>query len=218
MATTTAPKNGSKPQVRSWSEVRPARKTAIPEGLWLRCQNCSKMIYRRHLEEQIACVRGRRGGGGGRGAFVHVPPAPSAAAAAPASASHCDAYQRDFTRCLRENKSDIIGGLDLNTADKEVASILIDLTQRETANKSYQLADALVGAMHPRITKLAATHRFAGFRVLKAPDIPSVLIELGFVSNPADAKLLQSAEYRNMFIPSVLKGLDRYLEHHAQKK
>lgn len=110
----------------------------------------------------------------------------------------------------RENKSDIIGGLDLNTADKDVASILIDLTQRETADKSEKLADALVASMHPRVTLLERPHRFAGFRVLKAPDIPSVLIELGFVSNPTDERFLQSREYRDRVVASIIKGIDRY--------
>lgn len=110
----------------------------------------------------------------------------------------------------RENKSDIIGGLDLNTADKDVASILIDLTQRETADKSSKFADALVASLHPKITRLEGAHRFAGFRVLKAPDIPSVLIELGFVSNPTDEKLLQSPDYHAVIVSSIIKGIDRY--------
>ncbi|OYW13947.1 MAG: hypothetical protein B7X02_01075 [Rhodospirillales bacterium 12-54-5] len=116
----------------------------------------------------------------------------------------------------RENKSDIIGGLDLNTADKDVANILIDLTQHETATKSLELADALVASMHPKITKLEHTHRFAGFRVLKAPDVPSVLIELGFLSNATDERLLQSDSYRQLVAASVVKGIDRYRA--AQKK
>lgn len=110
----------------------------------------------------------------------------------------------------RENKSDIITGLDLNTADEDVASILIDLAQRETMNKSSVLAEKIVRNLHPKIVKLANTHRFAGFRVLKAPDIPSVLIEIGFLSNASDEKLLQSAEYQRVFVESLVKALDAY--------
>lgn len=110
----------------------------------------------------------------------------------------------------RENKSDIIAGLDLNTADQDVASILIDLAQRETMNKSAILADTLVSSLHPKITKLPSTHRFAGFRVLKAPDIPSMLIELGFLSNTADEKLLLSQEYQGLVVSSIIKTLDTY--------
>lgn len=110
----------------------------------------------------------------------------------------------------RENKSDILPGIDLNTTDADVANILIDLTQRETLNKSTQLADTLVEKLHPKITKINTPHRFAGFRVLKAPDVPSVLIELGFLSNETDEKLLRSEEYRDLVVSSLVKGLDRY--------
>ena len=112
----------------------------------------------------------------------------------------------------QENKADIIPGLDLGVADEDVASILIDLTQRETMNKSSLLADNLVAALHPKITKLPKVHRYAGFRVLKAPDIPSVLVELGFLSNPKDEKLLQSPEYRGLVAASLVKGIDRFFD------
>lgn len=110
----------------------------------------------------------------------------------------------------RENKADIIPGIDLNTTDADVASILIDLTQRETMNKSALMADAVVQSMHGKITKLQKTHRFAGFRVLKAPDIPSVLIELGFLSNEVDERLLLTPAYRDLVVASVVKGIDRF--------
>ena len=110
----------------------------------------------------------------------------------------------------RENKSDIITGLDLNTTDANVANILIDLTQRETMNKSTSFADAIVASLDPHINRLGGTHRFAGFRVLKAPDIPSVLIELGFITNEQDERLLLSADYRDLVIASVIKGIDHY--------
>lgn len=110
----------------------------------------------------------------------------------------------------RENKADIIVGIDLSAADADVASILIDLTQRETMNKSAVMADAIASGMPGKVSKLTKTHRFAGFRVLKAPDIPSVLIELGFLSNETDERLLLTAEYRDAVIAAVVKGIDRY--------
>lgn len=111
----------------------------------------------------------------------------------------------------RENKVDIVPGIDLSTTDPDVASILIDLTQRETMNKSALFADAVVGSLHNRITKLPRTHRFAGFRVLKGPDIPSVLVELGFLSNANDERLLLTSQYREAVVESIVKGIDRYL-------
>ena len=110
----------------------------------------------------------------------------------------------------RENKADVISGMDLSKADADVASILIDLTQRETMNKSALLADAVVDSLHGKVTKLEKTHRFAGFRVLKGPDIPATLIELGFLTNATDERLLLSPDYRDMVVASVVKGIDRF--------
>lgn len=110
----------------------------------------------------------------------------------------------------RENKSDVIHGLDLNTTDADVASILIDLAQRETMNKSARLADAIVKSMSRKVTRRADAHRFAGFRVLKAPDIPSVLIELGYVTSAKDERALLTPKYRDAVISSIVKGVDRF--------
>ncbi len=112
----------------------------------------------------------------------------------------------------RENKADIIAGMDLNTADEDVASILIDLAQRETMNKASLLAERVVDNLHPKITALPNTHRFAGFRVLKAPDIPSILVEIGFLSNVADERQLLSKEYQGLVVSSLIKALDGYVK------
>ncbi|MFZ4124733.1 MAG: N-acetylmuramoyl-L-alanine amidase [Rickettsiales bacterium] len=115
----------------------------------------------------------------------------------------------------QENKSDIIGGMDLPTIDEDVANILIDLVQRETMTKSGVLADHVVESMHEKITLLPNPHRYAGFRVLKAPDIPSILVEIGFLSNPQDEQLLGSKEFRGLVGGSILKALDN---HFADKR
>ena len=112
----------------------------------------------------------------------------------------------------RENKSDVLSGLDLNTADADVASILIDLAQRETMNKASLLAERVTESLHPKITALSNTHRFAGFRVLKAPDIPSILVEIGFLSNATDERQLQSKEYQGLVVSSLIKALDAYMK------
>lgn len=112
----------------------------------------------------------------------------------------------------RENKSDILSGLDLDTADADVASILIDLAQRETMNKASMLAERVVESLHPRVAVLPNTHRFAGFRVLKAPDIPSILVEIGFLSNSQDEQQLQSREYQGLVVSSLIKALDAYMK------
>lgn len=111
----------------------------------------------------------------------------------------------------QENKSDVIGGIDLSVEDENVANILIDLAQRETRNKASGLAESMIGHMNPKIPLIANTHRFAGFRVLKAPDIPSVLVEVGFISSPDDERRVQSIEYKDKVVRSLVAGLDAYL-------
>lgn len=114
----------------------------------------------------------------------------------------------------RENKADIIAGIDLSGASLDVADILIDLAQRETNNKSVQLADLLVSAMPERVRLLENPHRFAGFVVLKAPDIPSVLVEVGFLSNAHDEKLLDTREHRDLVAKGIITALDAFFARH----
>ncbi|MDX2073672.1 MAG: N-acetylmuramoyl-L-alanine amidase [Alphaproteobacteria bacterium] len=111
-----------------------------------------------------------------------------------------------------ENKVDILGGMDLSNEREDVADILISLAQRETRNRSALLADLLTVSLGKQLKLLPNPHRFAGFAVLKAPDIPSVLIETGFISNPAEEKLLKTSAYRKKLMVGIMGGIDRYFE------
>lgn len=110
----------------------------------------------------------------------------------------------------RENKVDLIGGIKLAGETPEVTNILIDLIQRETMNESARFASLLVDELQQATTLLPRTHRFAGFAVLKAPDVPSVLIELGYLSNGTDERLLHSSEYRQRLARGIARAIDRY--------
>lgn len=112
----------------------------------------------------------------------------------------------------RENKVDIIYGMNLSSETPDVTEILIDLAQRETRNKSWKLAETLVDAVKTKVKLLPNTHRQAGFAVLKAPDVPSVLIELGFLSNHRDEALITSRNYRNEVVNGLVKGIDTYFK------
>jgi N-acetylmuramoyl-L-alanine amidase len=112
----------------------------------------------------------------------------------------------------RENKSDLIAGVDLSDESPEVASILIDLAQRETMNLSARLAGHLVQELSREAQLLRNGHRFAGFAVLKAPDVPSALIELGYLSNRQDAQQLAQAAYRRRLGQAVLRALDQFFK------
>lgn len=111
----------------------------------------------------------------------------------------------------RENQADLIGGIDLNIEDKDVSAILIDLSMRETMNQSKKLANSVVQRFKTAGVKtLKGPHRYAGFAVLKAPDVPSILIETGFVSNEREAKRLLSSAHQTRIANTILKSLDHY--------
>ena len=112
----------------------------------------------------------------------------------------------------RENKEDLIDGLDLSEESKEVTNILIDLTQRETMNQSSYFVNFLIKELSKRTKLLQRTHRFAGFAVLKAPDIPSVLLEMGYLSNKKDSKLLMDKNYQEKLIDGIIVAMEKYFQ------
>ncbi len=109
----------------------------------------------------------------------------------------------------RENKSDIIAGVDLDESD-DVSSILIDLTQRETMNASAGFARLLGREAKPLIPTKQNFHRMASLLVLKAPDMPSILFETGYISNLQDAAFLDSREGRTRVAQSVRRAVEVY--------
>jgi N-acetylmuramoyl-L-alanine amidase len=116
----------------------------------------------------------------------------------------------------QENKSDVIAGMDLSEEREDVADILISLAQRETKNRSAMLADMLTTRIGDKVTLLPNPHRFAGFAVLKAPDIPSVLVETGFLSHPQEEKLLNSKAYREKVVSGIAAGIEAYFRQQQQ--
>ncbi len=112
----------------------------------------------------------------------------------------------------KENKTDIIYGLDFKDHTKEVADILINLAQRETMNKSAEFATFLVNEMARKVLLLNNTHRFAGFAVLKAPDIPAVLLELGYMSNREEERQLKTKSYRKKLVDSTVKSINNFFK------
>jgi len=110
----------------------------------------------------------------------------------------------------KENKADLIAGVDLNDRSDDVVNILIDLAQRETMNESAIFAKALVEELARHRQMLRNTHRFAGFAVLKAPDVPSVLVELGYLSNAQDERMLRNPAARRKMVASIVDAVEAY--------
>lgn len=110
-----------------------------------------------------------------------------------------------------ENNSGVVAGVDLAAESEDVAGILLDLAMREKMNESKLLSHYLESAfMNNNVRLLPNSHRAAGFAVLKAPDVPSVLIETGFLSNPDEAKLLTTPQFQRKIAGAIVDGVDSY--------
>ncbi|WP_245314532.1 N-acetylmuramoyl-L-alanine amidase [Labrys sp. WJW] len=112
----------------------------------------------------------------------------------------------------QENKADAIAGVDLASEPGDVADILIDLTRRETKSFSNGFAKVLIDQFQAAATLNKNPHRSAGFKVLTAPDIPSVLLELGYLSSRDDVKLLTSDDWRNRAADAVVTAIDGFFQ------
>jgi len=110
----------------------------------------------------------------------------------------------------RENKADLIAGVDLSDKADDLSFILLDMAQRDTLNQSSRFAETLVRDISLSSKVLRNPHRFAGFAVLKAPDVPSVLIELGFLSNKYDERNLRSKKHRAKIAAAIKTSINRY--------
>src|SRR2546423_2778816 len=110
-----------------------------------------------------------------------------------------------------ENRADAIGGVNLTEEPTEVADILIDLARRETRTFSNRFARVLMGEMKTAARMHKHPLKSAGFKVLKAPDVPSVLVELGYVSNKGDLEHLVSEAWRSRTVGSMAQAIDVFL-------
>jgi len=123
-----------------------------------------------------------------------------------------DASDRETAKLAeKENMSDVIAGVDLTGENSPVATILIDLAQRDTMNRSARFAETVIGAL-PSATTLrpSSPHRSAGFAVLKAPDIPAVLIELGYLTNSKDENEMGTAAWRRGVARAISSAIDAH--------
>ena len=110
----------------------------------------------------------------------------------------------------QENRADLIGGLNIKTQDAAVQRALLDMSTTAQIKDSLKLGSAMLG----QIKHIGKLHKGrveqAGFAVLKAPDIPSVLVETAFISNPEEEKRLVSPQYQNDLADALMKGIERY--------
>ena len=108
----------------------------------------------------------------------------------------------------KENRADAVGGVKLTAENGDINSILIGLAQRDSANRSAEFASRLAGEMAKATRMTNKPMRSAGFSVLKSPDVPSVLVELGYLSDAADAELLNSPDWRERTAKAIARAVD----------
>lgn len=119
------------------------------------------------------------------------------------------ASDRESARLARrENASDVINGIDLGGEGQDVRSILIDLTQRETMNISARFANLLRREARPAVPFRSDAHRFAGFAVLKAPDMPSILLETGYLTNEDDSQRVFSRDGQTQMADGIARAIE----------
>lgn len=115
----------------------------------------------------------------------------------------------------RENASELIGGVSLDDKDDLVASVLLDLSQTATIQSSLDVGDEILQELkrHGRLHRDSVQQ--AGFMVLKSPDIPSILVETAFISNPEEERKLSSRQYQGKMAQAILSGIKRYFQRKA---
>lgn len=113
----------------------------------------------------------------------------------------------------RENRADLLAGADLSGESDALARLLVELAQRGTTEETEKLAESMLGALRGQLKLLRSRPlRAANFRVLKAPDVPSLLVELGFMDNRADRKRLTDPEWRKKAAKYIAQGIDDWAQ------
>ena len=112
----------------------------------------------------------------------------------------------------KENAADLIGGIDLQDKDDTLAAVLFDISQTSAMEASIDVGGRVLGALSNVNELLKADVQQAGFVVLKSPDIPSILVETAFISNPDEERLLRSTDYQRKMAASILAGIKGYFE------
>jgi N-acetylmuramoyl-L-alanine amidase len=110
----------------------------------------------------------------------------------------------------RENRDNFVAGINLSRQPRDIAPVLLDLARRQTNNRSLTLAHAVVAELGRAVPLLEKPHRAAGFAVLTAPDMPSVLVELGCLSNRVEERLLPQRAYQQRLAHALLRAIEDY--------
>jgi len=200
---------GTKEKKITWAASLELKKQLEASGRYTVIITRTKDVYVPH-EERLRIARA-----GGADLFISI----HADATASGSARGASVYtlaDRAITRSKRiVTSQNWIMDVDLSEQSDPVGDILVDLAQRKTATQSDEFAERLISELSKSTRLIGNTHRRAGYFVLLAPDVPAVLLELGFISNAEDEKLLNNAKHRKKVISSVTRAINL---HFAKQK
>jgi len=190
----------------TWASAKELQKQLLSTGRYDVIMTRSRDVYVDH-EERIRIARA-----GGADLFISIH-ADSAGSKTARGASVYTLADRAKNRSKRiVNSQNWIMDVDLTTQSDPVGDILVDLAQRSTATQSEKFADMLLKELGGTTTLIGNSHRRAGYFVLLAPDVPAVLLEMGFLSNRQDEKLLNSSAHRKKVLKSVTRSINKYFD------
>ena len=190
----------------TWASAKELQKQLLATGRYTVIMTRSKDVYVDH-EERIRIARA-----GGADLFISIH-ADSAGNKTARGASVYTLADRAKNRSKRiVNSQNWIMDVDLTAQSDPVGDILVDLAQRSTATQSEKFADMLLNELGRATQLIGNSHRRAGYFVLLAPDVPAVLLEMGFLSNRQDETLLNSATHRKKVLKSVTRSINKYFD------
>ena len=199
-------KKGTRESVITTASAKELQRQLLATGRYTVILTRRGDIYVDH-EERLRIARA-----GGADLFISIH-ADSAGNSSARGASVYTLADRAKNRSKRiVNSQNWILDVDLTEQSDPVGDILVDLAQRKTSSQSEKFADVLIGELEGSTTLIGNSHRRAGYFVLLAPDVPAVLLEMGFLSNTSDEKLLNSAAHRKKVLRSVTRAINTYFK------
>jgi len=197
---------GTHEKTITWASAKELQKQLLATGRYTVMMTRTKDVYVDH-EERIRIARA-----GGADLFISIH-ADSAGNKTARGASVYTLADRAKNRSKRiVNSQNWIMDVDLTAQSDPVGDILVDLAQRSTSTQSEKFADVLLKELGGSTHLIGNSHRRAGYFVLLAPDVPAVLLEMGFLSNIKDEKLLNSTAHRKKVLKSVTRSINKYFD------
>ena len=198
--------NGTYEKKITWASAKELEKQLLATGRYKVIMTRTRDVYVDHKER----IRIARAGGADLFISIHADSAGNKTARGASVYTLADRAKNRSKRIV--NSQNWIMDVDLTEQSDPVGDILVDLAQRSTSTQSEKFADTLLQELGGATHLIGNSHRRAGYFVLLAPDVPAVLLEMGFLSNTKDEKLLKNAAHRKKVLKSVTRSINKYFD------